>query len=419
MIDFEKELKAILENDPLDILKAKPKVSSVISPDNRIKAKFEEINQFIDDNGHEPTKSRDINERRLFSRLESLKESPEKATMLLDLDKHNLLGDVEIPEPLIIETVDDVLDADPLGLLDLGDDEGGIDKEPDIFDLTNLPSQSRALADFVAKRKPCKDFANYEEQFVTVQKEIKENKRKLFDFTDEGESLVAGNYYILGGILLYLESIDISSPEKTIEGKRFRKDGRTRCIFENGTESNMLYRSLAKALYQGGKIVTQTEDQINKEFEKNFGIDDGIVNDEDELAGYIYILKSLSTKAEIQSLQNLYKVGFSTTTVEKRIANADNEPTYLMSPVKIVAEYELYIKNTLTLMPKDIEKLLHGFLAEVCLELEVTDKKGRKHQPREWFIAPLDVINRAIELIAIGQIQHYRYDAQLKEVVAV
>ncbi len=417
MIDFEKELKAILENDPLDILKTKPKVSSVISPDNRLKASFEEINKFIDDNGSEPTKSRDINERRLFSRLESLKESPEKATMLLDQDKHNLLGDVEIPEPLIIETVDDVLEADPLGLLGLGDDEGDSNDEADIFDLTNLPSQSRTLTDFVAKRKPCKDFANYEEQFVTVQREIKENKRKLFDYSNTGDALVEGNYYILGGILLFLEKKEVATYSKTVDGKRFREDGRTRCIFENGTESNMLSRSLAKALDKGGKVVTQTEDQINKEFEQNFGVDsdkDSIVNDEDELAGTIYILQSLSTEAEIQSLLNLYKVGFSTTTVKKRIANAENEPTYLMSPVKIVAEYEAYNMNT-----QKFEKLLHRFLADVCLDLSVADSKGRMHQPREWFIAPLDVINRAIELIATGQIQHYRYDVQLKEVVAV
>jgi len=423
MIDFEKELKAILENDPLDILKAKSKVSSVISPDNRLKASFEAINEFIDDTGAEPTKSRDINERRLFSRLESLRESPEKAAMLLDLDKHNLLADVEVPEPFVditdIETVDDVLDADPLGLLGLGDSDDEDNKESDIFDLTNLPSQSRVLTDFVAKRKPCRDFANYEGQFIQVQKELKENKRKLIHFTDKGESLIQGNYYILGGVLLYLESIDISSPEKTIEGKRFRKDGRTRCIFENGTESNMLYRSLAKSLYHGGKIITQTEDYINKEFQENFGIDDGkgdksIVKEEDELAGYIYILQSLSQKSGIQSLENLYKVGFSTTAVKKRIANAENEPTYLMSPVKIVAEYEAYNMNT-----QKFEKLLHRFLADVCLDLNVADNKGRMHQPREWFIAPLDVINRAIELIVAGQIQHYRYDVQLKEIVAV
>jgi len=412
MIDFEKELKDILENDPLDLLKAKPKVSAVISPDDRLKASFDEINKFIDDTGLEPTKSRDINERRLYSRLESLRESPEKAAMLLEQDKHNLLGGVEAPEPFAditdIETVDDVLDADPLGLLGgCGDDSS---EEPDIFDLKNVPSKSRTLTDYMAKRKPCKDFDKYEDQFITVQQELKDNKRKLIVFTDKGEALVAGNYYVLGGVLLYLESIFFDPENKSKRKTGHKKDGRTRCIFENGTESNMLYRSLAKALYQGGKIVTQTKDQINKEFQKNLGV----IKKEDELAGYIYILKSLSKNSEIQSLQNLYKVGFSTTTVEKRIANAENEPTYLMSPVQIIAEYEAYNMNT-----QKFEKLLHRFFAEVCLDIQVTDNKGRKHQPREWFIAPLDVINRAIELIVSGQVQHYRYNAQLKEVVAV
>lgn len=222
--------------------------------------------------------------------------------------------------------------------------------------------------------------------------------------------MVEKNYYILGGVLLYLERIDISSPEKTIEGKRFRKDGRTRCIFENGTESNMLYRSLAKSLYKGGKIVTQTADQINAEFQKNLGL----IKKEDNLSGHIYILNSLSTNIEIQHLEHLYKVGFSTTTVKKRIANAENEPTYLMAPVSIVAEYEAYNMNT-----QKFENLLHRFFIEVCLDLEVTDNKGRIHQPREWFIAPLNVINQAIELIVNKQIQHYRYDAPLKKIVPV
>ena len=414
MIDFEKELKSILENDPLDILKSTPQVSSVMSHESRLKASFEEINQFIDTTGLAPTKSHDINERRLFSRLESLRESPEKAAILLALDRYNLLDDIEVPEPLLIETVDDLLEADPLGLLDLGSETADINREQDIFDLTNLPSQSRALTDFVAKRKPCRDFANYEMQLIQVQKDIKDNKRKLFHFRDKGEALIARNYYILGGVLLYLESVFFDSEEKSKSRTAHKKDGRTRCIFENGTESNMLYRSLAKALYQGGKIVTQTEDQINRSVHENFGVDEIIVNEEDELAGTIYILQSLSKNREIQSLQNLYKVGFSTTSVEKRIVNAENEPTYLMSPVKVVAEYEAYNMN-----PQKFEKLLHRFLAKVCLDLKVADSAGKMHQPREWFIAPLDVINRAVELITAGQIQHYRYDMKLKEIIKV
>ncbi len=400
MINFEEELLAIIENDPLDLLKVKPKASSVISPENRLKASFEEINQFIDTNGHEPEQSRDINERRLFSRLKGLRESPEKAAMLLDLDKHNLLEGVEAPEPFIVESIDDVFDVDPLGLLG--------DEEPNIFDLKNLPSKSRALTDFMAKRKPCLDFEQYEDRFVTVQLEIKANKRKLIHFTDKGEALVEGNYYVLGGILLYLEKANLTSEEKTVDGKRFRKDGRTRCIFENGTESNMLYRSLAKALYQGGKIVSQSQEQVNDEFNKKLGV----IKEEDELSGYIYILKSLSNNAEIQSLQNLYKVGFSTTKVEKRIINAENEPTYLMAPVSIVAEYESYNMNT-----QKFEKLLHMFFADVCLDIEVADGKGKMHQPREWFVVPLDMINQAIQLVVHKQIQHYRYDAGLKQIV--
>ncbi len=406
MIDFEKELKAILDNDPLDILKDKPNVSAVISADNRLKASFEAINEFIDNAGHEPEKSRDINERRLFSRLEGLRESPEKAAQLLDLDKHNLLQNVEAPEPFIIESVDDVLDADPLGLLGAIKD----DTEVDIFDLKNLPSISRASTDFTAKRKPCKNFKNYQDQLITVQTEIKDNKRKLSHFSDKGDAIVEGNYYILGGILLYLECIYFDSEEESKRKSGHKKDGRTRCIFENGTESNMLYRSLAKALYHGGKIVSQTEEQINSTFQENLAI----IKKEDELAGTIYILKSSSEKANIQNLQHLYKVGFSTTTVEKCIANAVNEATYLMSAVSIVAEFDAYNIN-----PQKFEKLLHRFFAEVCLDIKVTDHNGKIHQPREGFIATLDVIKWAIELIVSRQIQHYQYHTALKEIVAI
>jgi len=406
MINFEEELNAILKDDPLDILKAKPKVSSVMSADNRLKASFEEINHFVSDTGHEPQKSRDMNERKLFSRLQGLRDNPEKAAMLLALDKHDLLKDVKIPEAAIIESVDDIFDADPLGLL--ADVDNQNDGEADIFDLSNLPSKRRASTDFMSKRKPCKDFEHYQEQLATVQKEIKESKRKLIGFTDKGEALVAGHYYILGGILLFLESTEMTSDEKTIGGKRFRKDGRTRCIFENATESNMKYRSLAKALYKDGKIVTQTEEEINSNCLKNVAQ----VEEKDQSSGFIYVLSSLSKKPEIQQFENLYKIGFSTDSVEKRVRNAENEPTYLMGAVHTVAEYEAYNMDT-----HKFENLLHHFLADVCLDLDVADNKGRMHKPREWFIAPLNVIDQVIRLIIDGQIQNYRYDSERKEVV--
>lgn len=255
MIDFEKELQAILRDDPLDILKTKPKESSAVSADNRLKASFEEVNQFINDHGHEPEKSRNINERRLFSRLKSIRENPEKAAMLLELDTHGLLKDVKFPEPISIDTVDDIFEADPLGLLASDNSEG---EALEIFDLASLPVKSRASTDFVAKRKPCENFDDYKDRLTAVHKEISDGERRLLPFDGKGgEQLVEGCYYVITGMLMYLESIEYTSNAKTVDGKRFRKDGRTRCIFDNGTESNMKYRSLEKALYKGGKTVEE------------------------------------------------------------------------------------------------------------------------------------------------------------------
>ena len=234
-----------------------------------------------------------------------------------------------------------------------------------------------------------------------MHEEIQSEKRLLRRFDDKGESLVAGQYYLLSGVLLYLEQVDITSPEKTIEGKRFRKDGRTRCIFENGAESNMLYRSLAKALYNDGKIVTATNDQIINETEANLR---GL-SDEDESTGYIYILKSLSKNSEISNISNLFKIGYSTTPVQQRITNAKEEPTYLMAPVEVVAVYETFNTNT-----QKFEAMLHRFFGKSCLNIEVTDLKGKTKRPREWFVAPLGVVESAIGLLISGEIVKYRYD---------
>jgi hypothetical protein len=77
-MDFEKELEAIITNDPLGLLHVKPKVAS-ITPDDRLIQSFQEINQFYTAHQREPEESDDINERKLFSRLGHIKEDYEKA----------------------------------------------------------------------------------------------------------------------------------------------------------------------------------------------------------------------------------------------------------------------------------------------------------------------------------------------------
>ena len=161
----------------------------------------------------------------------------------------------------------------------------------------------------------------------------------------------------------------------------------------------MLLRSLGKRLKDSGNMITKLD------HEKESGLLN--VTDEDKQNGYIYILKSLSNEDIIQTKKNLYKIGFSTTAVETRIKNAKQDPTYLMADVKTVAAYEVYNVN-----PHKLEQLIHKFFGNSCLDMEIYDENGKLYKPREWFIAPLEVIEETINLIVSGKIIHYRYDDQ-------
>jgi hypothetical protein len=206
-----------------------------------------------------------------------------------------------------------------------------------------------------------------------------------------------------------VEKINITQLEHhRPDGKRIREDGRTRLIFENGTESQMLRNSIQKRLYENGKIISENSDTTNKEFLEKFST----VNEEDEEAGFIYILKSKSDKQAIQEIQNLYKIGFSKMSVEERIKNASQEPTYLMADVKIIMAYKCYNMN-----PHKLEQLVHGFFGRACLNIDVFDINGNRHTPREWFIAPLHVIEQAIHYIIAGAIVKYRYDDVNEKIV--
>ena len=314
-------------------------------------------------------------------------------------DVHNLLGNITVE----INSIDDILNDDEFGLLDT-------DETLEIFKLKNLPSsKDREETDFVARRKPIKDkeFAPYETAFKKVHQELREGKRKLNEFKDVEQNLEQGKYYLLDGLLLFLEKDGIE--ERQIKD-RIRKDGRTRIIFENGTESNMYYRSLAKALYNNGRIVSDTDSDTENELFKNANI----VNESDLETGWIYILQSKSTNKNISEIKDLYKIGFSKTDVRDRIKNAPKESTYLMAEVHIVNTYKCYNVN-----PHKFEQLLHRFFAEVCLNVDIYDNNGRRITPREWFVVPLPIIDKVIDLILNGNIIKYNYDKIVQALIEI
>lgn len=83
-----------------------------------------------------------------------------------------------------------------------------------------------------------------------------------------------------------------------------------------------------------------------------------------------------------------------------------------MAPVDVVANYRAYNLRTSAL-----EKLLHRVFAEVRLDITQIDLKGRDYDPMEWFVASLNVIDQAIELIISGDIIDYIYDTQSQKLI--
>ncbi len=390
-MDKDKKLKEIFENDPLGLLNVKPAASPARNEDERLVASFQEINDFVTKNNRAPEQGGAIQEHQLYSRLKSLRENPAKAELLRVHDKFKLL-DFERKQ---ISSLEDVLNDDALGLL--GDDTEGL------FELKHVSQldKERAEAEFVARRKPCKDFDKYESRFKEVQKDLTSGKRKLVDFKQG--NLRENTFYVHNGVLFLLEKIKITQKEHYKEdGKRIREDGRTRCVFENATESNMLKRSVEKILYANGRVVSENEDKVAEDFTLKFSN----LTSEDEESGYIYILKSKSTKPEIQEIQHLYKIGYSSIEVDERIKNASQEPTYLMADVRVVTVFKCYNLN-----PQKFEQLIHNFFGSACLNVDVFDKDGIRYTPREWFIAPLHIIEQAVQMIISGEIVKYRYDA--------
>lgn len=384
-MDNTSKLLEIFSNDPLGLLEVKAKSSSGQTEDSRLINSFEEINAFIDSNQKEPQRNlSDMQESQLFSRLKGIREDFDKVEQLREHDRHHLL-----PAPIQknVSSIDDILNSDAFGLLN--------DAE-DIFTLKHVP-QHREATDFIARREPCKEFDKFEPLFKQCHIDLRTGKRKLAKFNEK--FLEEGNFFILKGVMVYLDKI--MNPNKD---KHHKLDGRTRCIFENGTQSNMLMRSLGKGLYEDGYFVSEHEDHVLDKLSQ--------ITEDDESAGYIYILKSKSTNPEIQEIENLYKIGYSKSDIKERIKNAANEPTYLMAPVSIVGVYECYNMN-----PQKLELLLHKFFGNSCLNIDIFDNEGQRHTPREWFIASIEIIEKSIEMILSGDVVNHRYDSELQMIV--
>lgn len=389
----DEELDKLIAADDLGLTKPKPKRTPQTSEEERLLEGFQELIRFVETTGAAPVERGDgMNERLLFTRLNAIRQNPAQRERLLPFDEYGLLkGEVVVPvkESPRSATIDDILDDAFLDSLEA--------EAPDIFTIKYIPlAKDIEAPDYVAQRKPCKDFHVFEQQFQSCQQELKDEKRRLLPFAKE-QHIEAGMFYVLRGILLLVAEV----------GERVERNGkwnaRLCCIFENGTESDMLLRSLARELYKDGRRVTEIDENA---------LNSMLVTGDDKAAGFIYVLRSLSEHPDIKAVPNLYKIGLARRSIETRIQNAANEPTYLMAPVALVSTYQCYNVN----LPK-LENLLHRFFDHATAKIQVTDAQGNYHTPQEWFSVPIETIKTAVRLLISREIVNYYYDSATGQVL--
>ena len=270
------------------------------------------------------------------------------------------------------------------------------DTEKELFDLPDPIKKGqikKQKAEEIAKRKPCDNFNDYAGLFTQVHQELKEGKRNLIRFKED--NLKEKVFFIADGIMGYVDQLDVENRQIK---DRIRKDGRSRVIYEDGTESNILFRTIGKNITKNGYIVTE----LNDGRELSGLTDRNALSSDDQSQGWIYILRSKSEDERISSVENLYKIGFSTTPVEERVKNAKNESTYLMADVEIVSTYKVYNVNV-----QKLEYLIHRFFSAVRFHVKVGDAV-----PEEWFVVPLPIIRQAISKFADGSIVRYVYNVE-------
>jgi len=372
--------------------------------EERIIAGFEEIQHFVEQHGHPPRHGEhlDVFERLYAVRLDRLRRLPEALALLAGLDRQGLLaqpsGEVHV-DP-------DTLGDDDL-LAELGIDTNGAPAEDDITVLRHVKSRAeKAAAEDIANRTPCENFDQFKPLFDEAKEGLKNGTWESLPFAQDSEikleNIQQGNFFVINGQIAYIA-------EKGNEIKTSvadRQDARLRVIYDNATENDLLMRSFQKALYRDDAPRRLRKIEVGPLFS-------GEWEDNDVQSGTIYVLRSLSDEPLIaQHRQIIHKIGVTGGKVESRIADAENDPTYLCAPVEVVATYKLAGVNR-----AKVEGLLHKIFANAQFDMALPPRYGKPVHPQEWFLVPLPVINEAIQRILDGTILDVVYDRETGKLV--
>jgi hypothetical protein len=366
------------------------KASSRTPREERIIAGFEDILRFHQTHGRAPQhgESHDIFERLYAVRLDQLRKLPEALALLAPLDTPALLAGAAAT-PI---NVDDLDEDDLLEQL-------GVSNEPtsqdDISVLRHVRSSvEKRAAEEIAARTRCEDFDKFKPLFESVKRELDGGVRKTLMFqTRAMDEIQEGTFFIIGGQIAYIAKVG-----EAFLTKYDRRDSRLRVIFDNGTEAEILQRSLQRALHRDEVARLITEPAAGPLF--------GDSPEPDDIeSGTIYVLRSKSDHPFIAEHRELiHKIGVTGGKVETRISGAEKDATYLLAGVEVVATYKLHNLNRTKL-----ENLFHRLFGAAQIEVTIKDRFGNPVNPREWFLVPLQVIDEAVQHIRDGSIAGMRY----------
>ncbi|MFZ6819564.1 GIY-YIG nuclease family protein [Undibacterium sp. Ji22W] len=365
------------------------KTSSRTPREERIIAGFEDILRFYQEHGRVPShgEHQDIFERLYAVRLDQIRKLPEAKALLAEIDAPGLLSG----EASNSVNIDD-LDEDAL-LAELGiTDEATAQDDITVLRHVRSTIEKRA-AEEIADRTRCEDFEKFSPLFEQVTRELKSGLRKTIQYGRD-TAIELGNYFVVGGQIALVAEVG-----ETFTSAYGREDERLRVIYDNGTESNLLRRSLQKALYRDETGRRITDPDLGPLF--------GDTQEPDDIeSGTIYVLRSLSTHPFVAEHRELiHKIGVTGGKVETRIANAEKDATYLLADVEIIATYKLHNINRTKL-----ENIFHQIFDAAQLDIMIEDRFGNPVKPREWFLVPLHVIDEVVGRIRDGSITEITYD---------
>lgn len=377
-------------------------------------SKFEELNAFIDKEGRYPSANGELTEKLLARRQQSYIENTGMYAVLSSYDRHSLLT-ADAPathstnEPFTLDAIesgddskvesceaeqstqaeevtslDDIFSSDIFAQMDQGDQS--------LFDITHVPLVTeRDKPDFVARQTHCVDFYKFESVFKDIHAKLKAGDLKHARFQQESQ-VREGDAFIVEGVVCLIDKVG-----EYRENGEGRYDPRLRVIFENGTESNLLLRSLGKRLHSDatGRRIIQDADSVVDAFNN--------VSHTDKRAGQIYFVTTKSDNPVLRAVPNLIKIGYTEQTVEERTKNAERDTAFLEAQVKILASMECYNLN-----PNKFESLIHGFLYAQRLKMTLVGKDGKAYHPNEWFSVSLEDAMEVANRIIDGSIMKYR-----------